>query len=77
MNWLFFVFAVVFLVLMMFMPNVLRLRVRVLRWLHWNWFADVLENHFASWVLTGRIALFGAAAACLYFGWAYFISDGS
>jgi hypothetical protein len=76
MNWLFFVIALVFLVLMAFMPNVIRLRIMILRWLHWNRLADMKENHFLTLVLIGRIVLIVAAVVCLYFGWAYSISDG-
>ena len=75
MSWVFFVIAIVFLILTVFMPNLLRLRIRILRWLHWNSFADLLENHFQTWVLIGRIVLIVAAAVCVYFGLAFSISD--
>ena len=71
MNWLFFVIAIVLLVLILFMPKLVRLRIRVLRWLHWSWAANLLENHFQTWVLIFRIVLIVAAAVFLYIGWTH------
>ncbi len=69
MNWLFFVIAIVLLILIPFVPQLVRLRIRVLTWLHWNWAANLLENHFPAWVLFFRIALFVIAAVLFFFGW--------
>ena len=69
MNWLFFVIAFVLLILILFMPKLVRIRIRVLRWLHWGWAADLLEIHFQTWVLTFRTVLIVAAAVLLYIGW--------
>ncbi len=71
MNWLFFVIAIVLLILILFMPKLVRLRIRVLRWLHWSWAANLLENHFQTWVLIFRIVLIMAAAVFLYIGWTW------
>lgn len=67
MNWL-LVIAIVLLILIPFMPKLLRLRIRVLRWFHWNWAANLLENHFQTWVLIFRIVVIVAAAGSLYLG---------
>ena len=36
-NWLLFLFAVLFLILIPLAPNVVRLRIRFCRWMHWEW----------------------------------------
>ena len=71
MNWLFFVIAFVLLVLILFTPKLVSIRIRILRWLHWGWAANLLENHFQTWVLVFRVVLIGAAAVFLYIGWTY------
>ena len=68
-TWLLFVFAVLFLILIPFAPQLVRLRIRFLRWLHWNWAVNLLESHFQSWVVFFRIILFVIAAFLLYVGW--------
>lgn len=67
-HWL-LVIAILLLVLIPFMPTLLRLRIRILRWLNWNWLADLLENHFQGWVVLFRIVLFVVATLLFYFGW--------
>jgi hypothetical protein len=67
MNWL-FVIAIVLLILIPFMPRLVRLRIRLLRWLHWSWAANLLEKHFQTWVLVFRIVLIVATAVFLYIG---------
>ena len=62
-NWLLSAIAILFLFLIPLAPKLVRLRIRVLRWLHWNWAANLLENHFRGWVLFVRIVLFVVAAA--------------
>ena len=71
MNWLFFVIAFLLLTLIPFMPKLLRLRIRVLRWLHWTWVANLLEDHFQTWVLIFRIVLIVAAAVFFCIGWTH------
>ena len=68
-TWLLFVIAILLLLLVPFAPQLVRLRIRVFRWLHWNWAANLLESHFPAWVRLIRIALFVIAAVLLYFGW--------
>jgi hypothetical protein len=62
--------AVLVLIMLGFVPALVRLRIRILRWLHWNWAADLLERHFDRWVMFFRYILVAIAAALLYFGWA-------
>ena len=71
MNWLFFVIAFVLLILIPFMPQLVRLRIRVLRWLRWGWAATLWEDHFQTWVLPFRPVLIVAAAVLLYIGWTH------
>ena len=68
-TWMLFAIAILLLVLVPFVPQLVRLRIRFFRWLHWNWAANLLESHFPAWVLLKRIALFVIAAVLLYFGW--------
>lgn len=69
MSPLLFVLAAFLLLLAPIAPKLLRIRVRILRWLRWNWGADLIENHFAGWVLSIRIVLVAVAAVLLYAGW--------
>ena len=68
-TWLLFVVAVLFLILIPFAPQLVRLRIRFLRWLHWNWAVNLLESHFQGRVLFVRIILFFIAAVFFYIGW--------
>jgi len=68
-TWLLFTIAILLLLLIPFAPQLVRLRIRVLRWLHWNWAANLLENHFLGWVSFFRIILFVIAAVLIYIGW--------
>jgi len=52
-NWL-LLLAVLSLIFVPLAPQLLRLRIRFTRWIHWNWAADLLENHFQGWVLYQR-----------------------
>lgn len=61
-------FALAILALIPLAPKLVRLRIKILRWLHWNWAANLLENHFEGWVLFVRIALFIIALGLLYIG---------
>jgi|GEM_PF-2377466 hypothetical protein len=45
-TWLLFIFAIVVLILIPFTPQLIRLRIRFFRWLHWNWAVNLLESHF-------------------------------
>jgi hypothetical protein len=64
-----FAIAILSLILIPLAPKLVRLRIRFLRWLHWNWAANLLEKHFDLKVLFVRIILFVIAAALLYTGW--------
>jgi hypothetical protein len=65
----FFAFAALLLILIPLAPKLLRLRIRVLRWLRWDWGADLLERRFDGWVLFLRILLFGIAIVLFFVGW--------
>jgi len=65
LTWLLLAIALLLLVLIPFAPNLVRIRIRILRWLHWNWAANLLENHFRGWVLFFRIVLFVIAAVLI------------
>ena len=67
-TWLLFVLAILALVLVPFAPSLVRLRIRFLRWLHWNWAVNLLESHFQGWVLIFRVILFVIAVLLLYIG---------
>ena len=64
-----FALAILSLILIPLAPKLVRLRIRVLRWLHWNWAVNLLEKHFDGRVLFSRIILFVIAAVLLYVGW--------
>ena len=57
------------LILIPVAPKLIRIRIRVLTWLYWNWAVNLLENHFRGWVLFLRIILFVVAAALFLAGW--------
>ncbi len=64
-----FALAILSLILIPLAPKLVRLRIRFLRWLHWNWAGNLLEKHFDGWVLFFRIILLVIAAVLLYAGW--------
>jgi hypothetical protein len=66
---LLFALAILSLALIPFAPQLLRLRLRFLRWIHWDWAANLLENYLDRWVMLVRIVLILIAAVLLYFGW--------
>ncbi len=70
MSAILYALAVLLLILIPLAPKLIRLRIRILRWLHWNWAANLLEKHFDGWVWFLRVFLFVIAAMLLYFGWA-------
>ena len=67
-NWL-PVIALLLLVLIPFMPTLLRLRIRFFRWIDWNWAANLTENYFQGWVVLFRILLFAVATLLFYICW--------
>ena len=64
-----FALAILSLILIPLAPKLVRLRIRFLRWLHWNWAVNLLEKYFDVWVLIVRIILLVIAAALFYVGW--------
>ena len=66
---LLFALAILSLILIPLAPKLVRLRIRFLRWIHWNWAVNLLEKHFDGWVLIFRIVLFVIAAVLLFVGW--------
>ncbi len=64
-----FALAALLLILIPLAPKLVRLRIRTLRWIHWDWAVNLLQKHFDGWVLFLRIVLFVIAAVLLYFGW--------
>ena len=66
---LLFTLAILALVaLVTVIPQLLRLRLRFYKWIHWTWAARVLEEHFERWVLFVRIVLLGLAVVLFLFG---------
>ena len=66
---LMFFLAILSLILIPFMPMLIRLRIRILRWLGWNWAVNLLESHFDGWVLFFRMFLFVISLVLFYLGW--------
>ena len=64
-TWLPSVVVILSIILIPLMPKLLRLRLRFLRWLEWNWAANLLENHFQGWVLFARISVFAVAMVAI------------
>ena len=50
------------------MPEVMRLRIRFFKWIHWTWAVRVHEEHFERMVLFRRIVLVGLAGVLFLFG---------
>ena len=50
------------------MPNLMRLRIRFFKWIHWTWAARVTEEHFERWVLVRRTVLLALAVVLFLFG---------
>ena len=59
MNTVLFALAILSLILIPLAPQLVRLRIRILRWLHWNWAVNLLEKHFDGWVLFLRMVALG------------------
>ena len=60
------VLAILLLAFIPVVPKLLGLRIRVLRWMHWDWAADWLEEHFEKAVLFRRMALLGVALVLFF-----------
>ncbi|MYB37308.1 MAG: DUF3810 domain-containing protein [Gammaproteobacteria bacterium] len=70
-KWLPFLFAVLVLALIPWVPELVRLRIRFLRWIHWTWAADILDDHFTGWCWFFRAALASVAIVLFYVGWIF------
>lgn len=68
-TWLFTIIAILLLILIPFAPKLVRLRIRIMRWLNWTWAVNLLERHFDAWVVFFRVMLFLLAIVLLYIGW--------
>ena len=66
---LLFALAFLSLILIPLAPKLVWLRIRFLRWLHWNWAVNLLEKHFDGWVLFLRTILLVIGAVLFYLGW--------
>ena len=62
--------AALVLALIPLVPELVRLRIRFLRWIRWTSAADVLDNHFAGWCWFYRVVLGLVAVGSLVAGWA-------
>ena len=65
---LLFTLAILALILIRVAPELMRLRIRFFKWLHWTWAARVTEEHFERWVLFFRIFLLGLAVVLFLVG---------
>jgi hypothetical protein len=63
------IIAAILFVLIPLVPHMLRLRIKVLRWLHWNWLADRHERHLGGLVTAVRIIFLAIA---VYLVWLAF-----
>jgi len=63
-----FALVILSLAVMPLVPKAVRLRIRVLRWIGWNWAANLLEKYFDDWVIFGRIVLVIMAVAMFWAG---------
>ncbi len=68
-NWPLFMMSILVLILIPFAPQLVRLRIRILRWIHWNWAANLLERYFRGWVMFFRIVLVVIATVLFSIGW--------
>ena len=64
-----FALAILVVALMPLVPHAVRLRISVLRWIGWNWAANVLENNFDVWVAFGRLVIVVTAIVLFCAGW--------
>ena len=64
------VFAALALLLIPCVPELVRLRIRFLRWIRWTSAANRLDDHFAGWCWFYRVTLGVVAAALFFLVWA-------
>lgn len=70
-TWLSLLCALLFLLLIPLAPWLIRLRIRLMRWLNLPWAVRLLERHFKTWVLFLRIVLLVLAAILLAVSWSH------
>ena len=68
-DWLLFLLGALCLLLIPWVPQLVRLRIRFLRWIRWEWAAKLLEDHFAGWCWFFRVVILLIAAVLLLIGW--------
>ena len=69
MHFVLLALAILSLIAIPFAPKLVRLRIRILRWLRWDWAVNLLEKHFDGWVGFFRIVLLLIAAVLFGAGW--------
>ncbi len=62
------VISVIVFALIPLAPKVLMLRIKLFRFLRWNWLAALHEKHFVGFILAARIILAGIAILLLTTG---------
>ena len=67
--WLLLSIAILCLILVPVTPTLVRIRIRLLRWLQWTWAVKLLESHFRGWVVFFRIVLCVVAVILLSLVW--------
>ena len=65
----FFALAALSLILIPLAPKLVRLRIKIMRWLGWNWAVNLLEKHFDFWVMFVRVFLIVIAVVLFLAGW--------
>jgi hypothetical protein len=68
-TWLLLGLAIIALILVPFAPALVRLRIKFLKRLNWNWAVNLLESHFQGWVVFFRGVLFVVAIVLLFIAW--------
>lgn len=64
-----FALAALSLILIPLAPKLVRLRIRIMKWLGWNWAVNLLEKYFEGWVWFFRVILFVIAVLLILAGW--------
>lgn len=69
MSILLFALAILALILILYAPGLVRLRIRILKWLGWKWAVNILEKYFDHWVVFVRVVLFLISVVLFSLGW--------
>jgi hypothetical protein len=62
------IIAALMILLIIMAPQLMSLRIKVLRFLRWNWLAEFHERHFKGLVLGARIAMGIVFVVLVYLG---------